>query len=370
MTDPCFLVVGSLNRAAPYFQGARGVGLSVLTFDEETGATDLVCEDGGTDNPSFLSVDPATRCIYANSEVFGWHEGTVTAYRFDPVAGRLHYINKQPSLGSVTAHNGLSRDGRHLLVVNYAMTPPDEGPDCAAVVYPIRDDGGLAAPVSFMTHQGQGPHPDRQERAHPHCIVPSPDGAHAIVADLGLDAVLTYGLRSDGQLSPAPVATLGLPPGSGPRHLAFHPEGRHVLVICELDSTVTALSYAADTGRLAVCATVPAVPEAARAANHCSDIQFHPGGRFAYGGNRGHDSITVLSFEADTGRLAVLGHVPCGGTTPRNLAISPSGRFLLVANQNSDTVTVFRIDAATGTLTQTTEIRAGSPMCLKFMAPV
>jgi len=187
------MVVGSLNREAPYFQGARGVGLSVFAFDPADGTAALLCEDGGVDNPTFLTVNPATLCVYANTEVFGWHEGTVSAYRADPAARRLRYINKQPSLGSITAYSSLDRAGRHLLVANYGMGPHDDGPDRAVVVYPLRADGGLGAPGASVAHRGQGPDAERQERAHPHCVLPSPDGRFVAVVDLGLDAILSYG---------------------------------------------------------------------------------------------------------------------------------------------------------------------------------
>ncbi len=121
------MIVGSLNRDTPYFEPARGVGLSVFGFDPTTGRASLLSEDRSVDNPTFLSVAPASRCVYANSEVFGWHEGLVSAYRYDPAAKRLVYLNKQPSLGSITAHNSLDSEARHLLVVNYGMGAEDEG---------------------------------------------------------------------------------------------------------------------------------------------------------------------------------------------------------------------------------------------------
>ena len=369
MSTRCLMVVGSLNRAAPYFQGARGVGLSAFWFDTATGEAEPICEEGGVDNPTFLSVDARSGCLYANSEIFGWREGTVSAYRFDATSKRLVYINKQPSLGSITAHNGFDRERRHLLVANYAMGPVGEGPDCAAVVYPIRPDGGLGAPASWVKHEGRGQHVERQERPHAHCVVASPDNRFVVVADLGLDALFTYALAPDGVLSATPVAVTSLPPGAGPRHLVFHADGRHALVICELDSTVRSFRYDAASGRFTAVATAAAVPEAERQGNHCSDIQIHPNGRVIYGANRGHDSIVVLGFEPATAALTVRSHVPCGGQTPRHMAIDPSGRFLLVANQNSDRVSVFAIDPDTGALAPTGhDIAVGSPMCVACAA--
>ena len=371
MAGDVLMVVGSLNREAPYFQGARGVGLSVFRFDPGTGTAELLCEDGSVDNPTFLSVDAARGCIYANSEVFGWHEGTVSAYRYDPADGRLHYINKQPSLGSITAHSSLDRGGNYLLVANYGMGAHDEGPDRSVVVYPLREDGGLCAASASVAHRGAGVHPARQERAHAHCVLPTPDGQAAAVVDLGLDAILSYRFGADGQLSAEPLARSALHAGAGPRHLSFHPEGQLAVVICELDSSLLLLRFEAQTARFTVLDRLSSVPDAARADNHCSDVQIHPNGRFVYGANRGHDSVVIAAIDTEAGRLSLVGHHPGAGRTPRHLAIDPSGRFLVVANQNSDTVAIFAIDPDEGTLSiAPVAMPIGSPMCVKFLAMV
>ena len=363
------MIVGSLNREAPYFQGARGVGLSVFRFDALKRTAELVCEDGGVDNPTFLTVDAARGFIYANTEVFGWHEGTVSAYRFDAEAKRLRYINKQPSLGSITAHSSLDRAGRHLLVANYGMGPHDDGPDRSVVVFPLRANGGLDAPHSSVAHRGQGPNAERQERSHAHCVLPSPDGEAVVVVDLGLDAILSYRFGPDGRLSGEPLARSDLPAGAGPRHLAFHPDATLAVVICELDSSLVLLRFDAGAARFAVLDRLSAVPDAAKAGNHCSDVQIHPNGRFLYGANRGHDSIVVAAVDAVAGRLSLVGHHPCGGRTPRHLAIDSSGRHLVVANQNSDTLAIFAIDPADGRLSEPWTVPIGTPMCVSFLTP-
>ena len=367
MAGAVLIVVGSLNREAPYFQGARGVGLSVFRFDAATGTAELLCEDGSVDNPTFLSVDPVRGCIYANSEVFGWHEGTVSAYRFDPDERRLRYINKQPSLGSITAHSSLDRSGQHLLVANYGMGAHDDGPDRSVVVYPLREDGGLGAPNASATHRGSGANPERQERAHAHCVLPTPDGQAVVAVDLGLDAILSYRFSPEGQLSVAPVAQSTLPDAAGPRHLAFHPEGRLAVVICELDSSLLLLGFETQTARFTVLDRLPTVPDAARADNHCSDVQIHPNGRFVYGANRGHDSIVIAAIDTGARRLSLVGLHACGGRTPRHLAIDPSGSFLVVANQNSDALAIFSIDTDGTLSTAPCSVPIGTPMCVKFL---
>lgn len=359
-----FLFIGTLNRSAPYFQAANGVGLAVYRFDEETGDAEQIDVAADVDNPTFLSVDPARAVVYATSEVFGWKEGVVSAYRFDPAAGRLAYLNKQATLGSITAYSSLTVDRRHLLVANYAMG--EGGPDRSVAVFPIRDDdGGLDPSVSAARHEGSGPDAERQERSHAHSIVESPDGRDILAADLGLDRLVSYSLGADGALLPG-RGSLALAPGAGPRHLAFHPCGRFVFVINELDSTIVSIARGAETGALRLIETVPAVPETARGTNHCSELRLSADGLFLYGANRGHDSIVAYAVDQESGALTLVGHFPCGGATPRHFTLTPSGGWLLVANQNADAVALLRRDVADGTLADSgRRITIGTPMCVQ-----
>jgi len=359
------MLVGGLNRAAPYFANVRGKGLHAYAFDEGSGSATLLCEATGIDNPTYLSLSPDGRFVYANSEVFGWPEGAVSAYRCDLEAPRLQPVNMQPSLGSITAHSSLDRTGRFLLVANYGLGPMDEGPNRAIAVYPIRPDGGLAPPVASVAHAGSGPNAARQERPHPHCVLASPDNRFVVVADLGLDALIAYPFAADGSLDAASAVRSVLPPGCGPRHFAFRPDGRFAVAICELNSTILSLRYHRDGGRFEVVESVGTVPKGV-AENHCSGIAIHPGGRFVYGANRGHDSIAIIGIGGETGRLSLIGHVPSGGTTPRDMAFDPSGRFLAVANQDSDRLSIFGVDEASGALSLEHDIEVGTPMCVKF----
>lgn len=365
MAADCLMFVGSLNREAPYFQGARGVGLSVYALDESTGETELLAETTAIDNPTFLSVTPDGTRVYANSEIFGWREGLVSAFRFDRAARTLDYINMQPALGSITAHNCLTRDGRFLMAANYGIG--SGGPEQSIVVFGIRADGGLTPPVASVAHQGAlGPNAGRQERGHAHSITETVGGGLAIAADLGFDELVTYRIGPSGALER--VATLALSPGAGPRHVAMHPNGRFVFVMNELDSTVASLSLDPATGALALVDVKPAVPAEARDHNHCADIQVSPDGRFVYGSNRGHDSIPIFAVDAASGALTPVDYTPCGGATPRNIALSPSGRLLFSANQNADRITIFARDPETGRLADTGKaIPIGTPMCVRIV---
>ncbi|AEH90296.1 lactonase family protein [Mesorhizobium opportunistum] len=364
MSNAYLVFVGSLNREAPYFQGARGVGLSVYSFDEKTLETKKLAETDDVDNPTFLSVTPDGTRIYANSEVFTWREGTVSAYGFDRSSGTLTYLNKQPSLGSITAHNTITRDGTKLLVANYGMG--EGGPDRAVAVYGFDKDGALTPPLASVSHKGTGPNATRQERSHAHSVTETIAGGTAIVADLGIDRLVSYRIERDGSLSK--LAESELPPGAGPRHLALHPNGRFVFVMNELDSTVVSMKFDEASGKLSIVDAKPAVPAEARDSNHCADIQIASDGRFVYGSNRGHDSVVIMAVDQQTGALSLVGYVPCGGATPRNLALTPSGGHLFSANQNGDRISIFARDADSGMLVDTGRaIEIGTPMCVKIV---
>ncbi|AYG63389.1 lactonase family protein [Rhizobium jaguaris] len=359
-----FLVfVGTLNREAPYFQGARGEGLSAYRFDEETLAIEKLANAPEIENPTFLSVAAGGNHIYANSEVFGWKEGLVTAFRFDRDAGTLTYINTQPTLGSITAQNTVTRDDRRLLLVNYAMG--SSGPDQAVVVYGLRDDGGLTPPLASAARTGTGPNNERQERSHAHSVTQIAEDI-VIVADLGTDSLASYRLTREGALEP--LTETKTAPGSGPRHVALHPNGRFLFVMNELDSTVASYAINAADGPLTLCDVQPAVPAEARSQNHCADIQISPDGRFVYGSNRGHDSIVAFEADPEDGKLSLVNFFPCGGITPRNLALTPSGWHLFCANQNSDRISIFERNIATGALSDTGHaIEVGTPMCVRII---
>ena len=356
-----FLFVGCLNREGTYPQGARGKGVEVYAFDEDTLAFEKRSEIGDTDNPTFLAIDAQSQCVYAVSEVSAWREGTVTAYRFDPASASLTYLNKQPTLGSISAYVSLTRDHRFVLVANYAMGRG--GPDQSFAVFPIQPDGSLAPAAASVAHAGTGPNAERQERSHTHCAVQTPDGSFVLVAELGLDKVIAYRLGRDGAL--ARHSDVDLPPGSGPRHLEFHPDGDIVFLSTELISAVHAIRWS--NGALDLVDSVSSLPEGFEATSYGADLHVSPDGRFVYASNRGHDSIAVIGFDKAANKLSAIVCTPSGGATPRNFALTPSGRHLLVGNQNGDNIAIFARSAEDGTLTDTGKrIEIGTPMCLKF----
>lgn len=346
-----------------YTSGASQ-GIYVGQLDLTTGGLRLDGVAAETKNPSFLAIHPSRRFLYAVGEIgdfAGKRTGAVSAFRIEPATGRLELLNQQSSGGGGPCHLVVDPTGRNALVANYGGG--------SVSVLPIGEDGGLEPATAFMQHQGASVNPRRQQGPHAHSINLDAANRFALVADLGLDKILIY--RFDpaaGTLAPNEPAWASVAAGAGPRHFAFHPNGKFAYVINELHSTLTAFHYDAARGALVQVQTVPTLPAPVEG-NSTAEVQVHPSGRFVYGSNRGHDSIAVFAVDADNGRLTLVEHEPTQGKTPRNFGVDPTGRFLLACNQGSDTIVSFRIDPETGALTPTGHrLDVPAPVCVKFVA--
>jgi 6-phosphogluconolactonase len=331
---------------------AEGIGL--IRFDTASGEIGPVEATTPARNPSYLALSTDRTRLYAVDEL---EEGAVSAFRRDPATGALERINGQPTGGAHPCHLSLDSTGRFLLVVNYT------GGNLA--VLPIATDGSLEPASQALAHEGSSIDPCRQGEPHPHMILSSPDGRFVYVTDLGIDQVICYRLDTEfGTLTD--VAATDVTPGMGPRHFAFSPDGQTMVVIGELNSTLN--SYAVeDDGTLTPASSISTLPAAFTGSSSCAHVLFSPDGRFVYGSNRGHDSIAVASFDADSRALEIVEIVPTGGKEPRNFTLDPSGRWLLAANQSSDTIAVFSRDEATGKLTPTgATTESQTPVCLLF----
>jgi 6-phosphogluconolactonase len=196
-----------------------------------------------------------------------------------------------------------------------------------------------------------------------------PGDRFVLSADLGIDKVLVSRLDAErGVLVPNDPPSASVAPGSGPRHLAFSPDGKNVYVINEMASTLTAFAFDGRTGKLGEIQTLSTLPGGFSGSNTTAEVQVHPSGRFVYGSNRGHDSLAIFRRDAESGKLTPVGHEPSGGRTPRGFAIEPTGTYLLAANQDSDDMVVFRIDPETGKLTQVGEkVTVGKPVSVEFV---
>ncbi len=319
------------------------------------------------DNPSFLTINSTGSVLYACSEVRrdGKREGAqLMAYKIEK-DGKLTAIGGQPSGGNGPCYVSLDQSGKVALVANYGSGSISS--------LPIAADGGLGKIASNIQHEGKSANPSRQEGPHAHCIMPDPSNRFVCAVDLGLDQVLVYKLdTTNGTIMPHYEGNYHAKPGAGPRHLAFHPDGKHAFVIHEMGNTLAAVKWDSANGKFSEpTALVSTLPDGFSGDNSTAEVLVHPNGKFVYGSNRGHDSIVQFAFDAASGGLTLVSHTSTGGKTPRNFRIDPSGSYLLAENQASDSIVVFKIDSNTGKLTRVGEpLKVGAPCCIKFMPEV
>lgn len=346
------------------YTGKGSKGIYRLDFDPATGQLSSRALVAELSNPTFLATDPSHRFLYAVNEISnlgGKKTGGVTGFAIDAKTGVLTPLNQQPSGGAGPCHLVVDRLGKHVLVANYVGG--------SVAVLPIEADGRLGNATAFIQHKGSGPNRQRQEGPHAHCVTLDAVNRFAFVCDLGLDKVLIYRYNTAaGTLTPNDPPALDLAPGAGPRHLAFHPNGRYAYVINEINSTVTACSYDANRGALKTLQTLSTLPKGFTGNNTTAEMQVHPSGKFLYGSNRGHDSIAVFAIDARTGELTPLGEQHQHIKEPRNFIIDPSGAFLIVGNQNADNLAVFQIDPQSGALKpHGTPVEVPVPVCVQLL---
>jgi 6-phosphogluconolactonase len=350
-----FLLIGTYTKSADE-------GINVYAFNSQTGALHFVSITKNVDNPSYLVIAPDHQHVYSVNEVNPPKgEGGVSAFQWDTTSGALTFINRQPSGGDDPCYITTDQDGKYVLVGNYGGG--------SLSVLPVRNDGGVDAPVQTIEHTGNGPNKSRQEKPHVHCTVFGPDHQLLFVSDLGIDQIAIYNYK-EGDVQPLVPANPGyaaVEPGSGPRHLVFHPDAKFAYIVQELGGKITAFAY--DTGKLTPFQVISTLPVNYKGTPSGADIHISQDGKFLYASNRGDlNNIIVYSIDKKTGRLTKKGETPAGGKTPRNFMIDPSGNFLLVANQESNNVVVFKRDKLTGLLKRTgQEINVPAPVCLKMI---
>ena len=360
-----WFAIGSLTRPASYFAHANGKGITLLALDLETGQFTVLSETQGIDNPTYLAFSAKQRALYATSEVEGWNEGTVSAYKVDMKSGKLFYIDKQATSGSISAHLCIDRDDKHLFVTNYSHENASETPRKAVSAFPIADDGGLKPSIGTIEHVGVGFLKDRQSVPHPHCCAMSADGKAVWVTDLGLDKIFCYEFDGNkGLLAEAPFEIIGAPPASGPRHLIVRGDNR-LYVVNELLSSITVYSRNPASRKWENSQIVSTLERNDSGPNLCAALHISPDGRHLYASNRGDDSIVCFSVNGRNGALEPVGWTPTGGRTPRDFAFTPDGRCVVVANQDSDKVVAFSRNPETGELKKNgAEFGTGTPMCI------
>ena len=346
------LLVGTYTKG-------KSEGIYVYNFNTNTGAFSLEGKVK-TPDPSYLALSPNQQFVYAvNEEGNNKIGGNVTAFKFNRQSGQLTRINQQLSGGDHPCFVAVDKTGKWLAVANYSGG--------SLSVFPVQANGAVGKVTSFIQDTGKGFNKERQEKAHVHSCFFSKDNRYLFVADLGLDKEFIYLFNEKtGKLTPAPQAFEKSEPGSGPRHIDFHPNGRYIYLIEELTGTVVTYKY--NDGKLKTIQRISAAPSDFKGFMGSADIHVSPDGKFLYCSNRGEsNTITIFSINTATGKLTSIGQQPTMGKAPRNFNFDPSGNFLLVANQDSDNIIIFKRDKATGLLTDTgKKIEVGNPVCLKW----
>jgi 6-phosphogluconolactonase len=351
-------------------------GIYQSHFDTTHGQLTQPVLAGVTARPSFLAITPVgqgRRSLYAVNAIND-PAATVTTFAIDPKTGTLNQTGQVSSGGAGPAYISVDATGHSAFVANYF------GGSIAS--YRIQPDGTLSQPVDridFKDHQKfgtLGPNSARQDSSHPHCATISPDNRFLLVCDLGTDHITVFVIHPEtGQLSD-PKTFTNDHPGSGPRHIMFHPNGRWVYGINEIDSTLdhylwTATRFSDTPQGLLVNTNTPVktiAPDFPADKNTAAELAISPDGLFLYASNRGEDSLVVFSISPKEGKLNLLQRISCGGKTPRHFTLDPTAQWLLCGNQDSATVTIFRRDAATGKLTGPTQtVPLDSPFYTLFV---
>lgn len=336
----------------------QNIGFSLAHFDTETGklTTPEFLQEAVA--PAYFVISSNKKYLYTCNSAPG---SSVSAYAIDSKTAKLTFLNQKPSCGGDPSYVSLDATGHFVMVANY------EGSSIA--VYAVLPDGSMGERTAFVKHTGTSVNLDRQTQARPHSICVDPSNKFVLVPDLGVDKLYVYNFDSKtGVLQPNKPAFATVAPGSGPRHIAFHPNKHIVYLINEMGSTIVRYRWNAKTGVLTAFETISTLPTDFKGISTCAEVLVHPSAKFVYATNRGHNSVAVFSVQPKTGCLKLIQHISTQGKTPRNCEFDPTGKWLLVTNQDSSNAVVFRINLQSGILTQVGEpVYVPSPFCERFL---
>jgi 6-phosphogluconolactonase len=338
-------------------------GIYMAKLDQDTGSISPAVRVADKPDSVFMAFSPDKGHLYGLAEVRSPESRpreAIETYEVDAATGALKNIGERVVDGSEACHISVDPSGRCVLTANYG--------DHYVEVFPIGADATVGPRSCIVKHYGSGPNADRQESAHPHSINVDPSDRFAIVCDLGQDRVFVYKFdAAAGKLTPNYPPFAVVPPGEGPRHFAFHPDGRHAFVTDEMGGAITAFEWDGDKGVLTPYQTIRILRSDYRGLNTSAEVVVGKSGKFIYGSNRGDDSIAVLSFDGGTGRLGFVQRMGDGIKVPRNFAIDPSGKWLVCANLEGNTATVYRVDPDTGRLSLKGTIAVPESLCVRFL---
>lgn len=344
------LVVGT------YTNECDSKGIYVFDFNTATAQFKRKDNTEKVASPSYLSVSADNKFIYSVNE--DGAKSTVSAFKYNPVKGKLDFLNKKDSKGEDPCY--IINDEKNIIVANYSGG--------TISVFGKKADGSLDNTRQVISHTGSSVNKERQEKAHVHMVYFSPDKKYVFVNDLGTDKIYIYNYNPNGGDKTLQLKeSISANPGSGPRHLIFNPNGIFFYVLHELDGSIVSYSY--ENGIAVKIQEDTLVPEGFTGENGAADIHFSNDGKFLYATNRGDaNTISVFRVHAN-GMLNRVQQVSTQGVSPRNFTIDPKDNYVLVANQKSNNIVIFKRDKTTGMLEDTTQrIEVCSPACLVFTA--
>lgn len=346
-----------------YIGGYSDVGIRLFKLDFTAG----VLQDVGVAAPivrsSFFAIAPNGRFLYSCLTIPGPNNQRlfrIGSFAIDPGTGKLTQLNDQPTAGDNPCFIAIDSAGKNALVANY------DSPTVASL--PIDSTGRLGEPLSIQHQSGSGPVAARQAHSYPHSINLDPENKFAFAPDLGADRVFIYRFDSDrGTLAPADPPAITVPPGSGPRHMAFNPNGKFVYLINELGNTLIVFSYDPATAVVTEIQSISTLPSDYTGPAQAAEVQLHPSGKFLFCSNRGPNNVTTFSVDPATGKLARLSAQSTLGNWPRFFRIDPTGNFLIAANQRSDSIVLFRIKPDGSLDLIGTPTPVPQPSCVEFL---
>lgn len=347
-----YLFVGS------YTSGEKAEGICVYEFNTENGELTEVAKGHNLINPSFLAISPNGKYLYACTETKMSKYGSLSAFKIDSLTGKITFLNKQTTGGRNPVYASVDKTGRYVITANYT--------DARINIFECNLDGSLRPFSQLFKFQGNSIIEGRQDEAHVHSSIFSPDNKYVFAPDLGADKIHVFNFDHENLLTINNSLTIDADKGAGPRHFTFHPTEPFAYCVQELSGTISFYKY--KNGQLSLSNTYRNYAQN-QDEYASADIHISPDGKYLYASNRqDENSISIFGINTDNGELSLVNHQTTYGAIPRSFVIDPSGKFLIVANQNTNNIVVFRRNTENGLLKKigsTTGIT--SPSSLKMI---
>ena len=340
-------------------QNPEKMGITVAEFDPATGKLSAPKMIQETRDPAHFTVTADGRHLYmCNTGT----PGGVSAFAIkDKKTGALEFLNYKEAQGRGPSYVSVDKSGKYVLDANYGGGFVE--------VFSLEKDGSLDQQTAFVQHVGSSVHPQRQTKPYAHWIHTDPSNRFALAADLGMDEILVYKLdAASGKLTPNDPPFARVPGGMGPRHLAFHPNGKWLYGIAEMGNQVMAFNWDGAKGALTQFQSVATLDASFKESSTAAEIAVHVNGKFLYMSNRGEDSIVVYAIDPKTGELTFSQRVSSRGKVPRYFTFDPTNQWLIVSNNEGGNVAVFSVDAKSGQLAPVGEpVALAKPMAVVFL---